>query len=768
MAESKLGTAYVAIRATLDKLDDDLKTAREKVEKGLSGALDKVGKSMVTTGATLTAAVTAPILGLGAAVLSVGGQFDEAMDTIRTTTGATGATLTGLGEDVKAVFGAIPTDMATAATAIADLNARTGQTGKGLQELAQAEIELARITGGELSSQIQNSTRMFGDWGIAVTDQVPALDALLRAHQATGIGVDSLAAKLVQFGAPLRQMGFDFETSAALIGKFEKEGVNTELVLGSLRIALGKMAKAGIEPKEGLQALVEEIKNTGSTAEANSLAIAAFGARAGPDMAAAIREGRFDLGELYKQIANGSETVKKAAADTGDYAEQFTVLKNKVMLAALPLGVTLFGAINNLMPLLERVIGFVAGLIEKFSNLPVGVQTGILAFLGVIAAIGPVVTVIGGLITGIGAISTAFAAVGAFMATAVAPIVAAILPIALPILAIIAVLVLLYSAWTNNWGGIRDKVMEIVPQIGAFLGTAWETIKAAAITAWTAISAFFTTTWTNISTTATTIWTAIGAFFTTIMTLVANAITTTWDVIRATVTAVWTVIQAVATAIWQAISLMIETTLTVLAGVITAVLQVMQGNFAGAWETIKTTATTAFTGLRDGVVGILNGLVAAAASAGTGMMTAFRDAIVSRANAALDAVRAIVAQIRNLLPGSDAEMGPLSDLTASGRALPATLAAGIMANAGAVRNAAMAMAAGAQTTLGGMMMAPPGPGAAPGLGAGGRGQGAGGTTGQAVSVTINNPRGEPSETSLVKQLRNLAYLGVLEPVGAMA
>jgi hypothetical protein len=34
------------------------------------------------------------------------------------------------------------------------------------------------------------------------------MDKLFGAGQAFGIGLDSLAGKLVQFGAPLRQMGF--------------------------------------------------------------------------------------------------------------------------------------------------------------------------------------------------------------------------------------------------------------------------------------------------------------------------------------------------------------------------------------------------------------------------------------------------------------------------------------------------------------------------------------------------------------------------------
>ena len=490
MAESKLGTAYVAIRATLDELDKDIEKARSKVESGLGDVGAKLGK----VGAGLTAGLKVPIVAAGAAALSVGGQFDEALDTIRTATGATGDELAGLGEDTRAVFAAIPTDMATAGQAIAELHARTGQAGQGLQELAMSEIELARITGGDLATQIANTTRMFGDWGIAVTDQVPALDTLLRTHQATGIEVDSLAGKLVQFGAPLRQMGFDFEESAALIGKFEQEGVNTELVLGSLRIALGKMAKAGIEPKQGLQDLITAIQTTGSTADANALAIEAFGARAGPDMAAAIREGRFEIEGLFTTIASGETTVMGAAEATNDYAEKFTVLKNQVAEAAIPLGVTLFDAINKLMPVFEKVIGFVAGLVEKFTSLPPAVQSGILVFAGIVAAIGPVITAIAGVVTAVGTIGPAFAGISAVVGPAITAVVAAIGPIALVIAAVVAAVIAMKLAWDNNFLGIRDTVTAAVQDI-----TAWfQTLVANASQAVAEIYTSVTGTWNEI------------------------------------------------------------------------------------------------------------------------------------------------------------------------------------------------------------------------------------------------------------------------------
>jgi phage-related minor tail protein len=98
-------------------------------------------------------------------------------------------------------------------------------------------LNLSRITDTDVKTVVNDATRLFGDWSIATKDQGDALDYVFRVSQSTGTEVDKLMQLLVQFGAPMRQVGIDFETSATLIGQFNKEGVNTELVLASLRIA---------------------------------------------------------------------------------------------------------------------------------------------------------------------------------------------------------------------------------------------------------------------------------------------------------------------------------------------------------------------------------------------------------------------------------------------------------------------------------------------------------------------------------------------------
>jgi phage-related minor tail protein len=355
---------------SIQKTDNKAK----KTGKTFSGMIGTVGKWGLAVGAAAAGAAAA----VGVFAFKTANELDDATKKIRLGAGATGKALEDLRKDFDVVFKGVPASADTVSTAIADLNTRTGQTGESLQELSIASINLANLTGGDLATQIENTTRLFGDWGIEGENQVGTLDKLWNVSQTTGIGVDELAQKMVQFGAPLRQMGFDFETSSALMGKWEKEGVNAELVLGSLRIALSKMAKEGItDTNAALTEMIDKIKNAGSTGEANLLAMEQFGSKAGPDMAAAIREGRFELDGLIETLADSPETIQRATDDTLRFSEKFTMLKNRIALAVEPLGQKLLPLVEKFadfltknMPLIEEVFGRVLTFMsEKFTEL---------------------------------------------------------------------------------------------------------------------------------------------------------------------------------------------------------------------------------------------------------------------------------------------------------------------------------------------------------------------------------------------------------------
>lgn len=343
------------------------KDMASKVFNKIGGSADGMKGKLLGFGTAITAGAVAA----GKTLYDIAGQFDDAYDTIRVGTGATGNALAGLQDDFRAVAKQVPEDFGTIGKVIADLNTRTGETGPKLQNLATQILNLSHITGEDAATSVANVTRLFGDWSIKTKDQSKTLDELYRASQATGIGVNDLAQEVVQFGAPLRQLGFNFTTSIGLLGKWEKEGVNVKTVLAGMKIGLSNFSKAGKDPVKALTDITNKIKNAGSAGKANSLAIKAFGQRAGPDMAAAIREGRFELGDLLKQIKGGKDTINKGAQDTEDFAEKWQKLKNNAFLALEPVATRVFNLMSSFADKLAAAAPFIqrhAGLITTLAG----------------------------------------------------------------------------------------------------------------------------------------------------------------------------------------------------------------------------------------------------------------------------------------------------------------------------------------------------------------------------------------------------------------
>lgn len=329
-------------------------------------------KTAIAVGGAFAAGVGGVVAG-GKVLYDIGSTFDAAIDTIRIGAGATGEALEELGEDFKSVFSSVPAEADVVATAIADLNTRLGLTGEPLQDITTKFVELSRITGTDVATNIKLATRAFNAWGISAEDQSEALDKLWRASQSTGIGIDALSTNLTKFGPTLQQLGFEFDETVTLLSKFEKEGVNTEAVLGAMRRGLATMAKEGEPAQETLSRVVEEIENAGTMAEANAIAVEIFGSRAGPEMASAIREGRFELGELLEVVSDGEETILAAAEDTASFAETWQKLKNNVLVKLEPVASAVFEAVGDSMASLAPIVEEVAGWLSE--RLPEAVDT---------------------------------------------------------------------------------------------------------------------------------------------------------------------------------------------------------------------------------------------------------------------------------------------------------------------------------------------------------------------------------------------------------
>lgn len=372
MSNFSLGEAILGTGVDLEGLRDGLGQA-ESHSKGAIGKIGDVLKTGLTAAvAGIGLAVAGAVAGFGVAAFKAGQELDAAFDNIIIKTGATGAELDSLKTDFKSVFTSIPTDAESASSVLAILNTRLGLTGDTLTELTKPLLEATRLLGGDAKTNTELFTRVVGDWGVAQGDATKVLDQFFAASQNTGVGLDGLMGKVVQFGAPLRLMGFSLQDSIALFAKWEKEGVNSELVMGSLRIAAGKFADAGLPLRDSLLATFKSIKDNTDGSAALAEAMDVFGARAGPDMAAAIREGRFEFEDLLKTLDDSQGAILDTAAATADFGERWTVISNKITTALEPLGMAFLDVastvLDSLMPILDKALPVVTAFMGSLAD----------------------------------------------------------------------------------------------------------------------------------------------------------------------------------------------------------------------------------------------------------------------------------------------------------------------------------------------------------------------------------------------------------------
>lgn len=392
--------AHDALKSSQDGLKDS--------SSGLGGALDGLGGKLGTVGAIAGGAALAGVALLGAGVVlagtqlyELGRQFDDTFDNIRIKTGATGPALKQLEEATKSLSTKVPLSIGQIGNVVAETSRALHITGPELDNTARSIANLGRLTGEPVN--IRELGKAFRGFGVDAKDQVPALDSLLRASQATGVPINELLATVVKGGAGLRQFGFDFGESAALVTQFEAAGLNADKAMTGLTKGLAGLAKDGKTGKEALRGTVDEIKNlitTGQDAEALNMTNKLFGAKGGVQFFEAIKNGALDLDALAASMSNTGDTIDKAARATDDWAERWQTFKNQLAVGLEPIATGVFNVVNTeLTGLADWVSGHQDEVIRFFGRVGDAAITGA---QGVLTFASSSLRALGDLIKGLG------------------------------------------------------------------------------------------------------------------------------------------------------------------------------------------------------------------------------------------------------------------------------------------------------------------------------------------------------------------------------
>lgn len=340
----------VSIGADIAGLNSGLNSAENRISSFVSkvNKIGELGDVFQNIGAKLTAGLTLPIVGLGAAAIKSYGEIEALMK---------------------------------------GLNAVMGSAAAAGNEFEKLK-EVAKLPGLGLEEAVRGSVSL----------------------QSAGFSADQARESLLAFGNAL-----------ATVGKGKNE-------LNFVILALTQLQNKSSGFGQDLRQLTEQL----------------------PQLRGALTDafGTADSEAIAKLGVTGAEVVQKITKEfaklppvTGGIKNAFENLSDSTSIALSKLG-QIIDKNLNITGLLEKVSNGISSLVDWFSELSPSVQTGILAFAGLAAALGPVLLAVGAfmsalptILTGVGAISTALTALTG--------------PIGLVVLGVGAVIAVFVTQWSK-------------------------------------------------------------------------------------------------------------------------------------------------------------------------------------------------------------------------------------------------------------------------------------------------------------------------------
>ncbi|QOI67661.1 tape measure protein [Arthrobacter phage Orcanus] len=459
----ELATAYVSLVPSMQGAQG---TMLKELVPGAESAADIAGRAAgnkfsggftkLLAGGAIAAGVVAGFKGL----YEVGNIFDGVADTIRTGTGATGDALDSLTDSAVKIGKTVPASFESVGTTVADINTRMGLTGGTLETVASQYLEAGRILGQEVD--IAGTSAAFSAFKIEGDAVSGAMDSLFQVSQATGVGMNELAAAVQKNAPAMQTLGFSFEETAALAGTLDKAGLNSTAMMSAMGKGMVTLAKDGEEPEAAFKRVTGEIQgfvDKGDKAAAIDLAGKVFGTKGASQFVGALESGKVALDDLVAGTGATKDTILDVGAETQDFAEKWQIVQNNAAAALEPLGSAVFTGLGDAL----------VGIMPTLNDFGVwlGENTWV---LGVVA----------GLI-GVTLVAAFFAWAASIWAATVALLANPVTWIVIGIMALIAGLILLIANWdavvgwvTGVWGGFVNWAGQVFAGLGSWLTSIWQ------------------------------------------------------------------------------------------------------------------------------------------------------------------------------------------------------------------------------------------------------------------------------------------------------
>ena len=406
------GSVYSELILNGDKYFSTLKKADQEM-KSFENKLDDYGKKMEKLGSSWTKKVSLPLIGVGAAALKVGVDFQSGMSEVQAISGATGGDLEALEEKAKEMGATTKFSASEAAEALKYMSMAGWDTNQMLDGL-DGVMNLAAASGEELGLVSDIVTDALTAFGMEAKQASEFADLLASASSNSNTNVGMMGESF-KYVAPLfGSLGYSAEDAALALGLMANAGIKGSQSGTSLRSAITRLVKPvgdaevligqlGLKmtDTEGkmlpFKDIMDQLRDAFSdlTEEQQAqYAATIFGQEAMSGMLAIINASDDD----YAKLTNATREYNGAAKEMADVMQdnlkgQFTTLKSQLEGVGIQIAETL-------IPIISKVVDKISEWVDWFANLDEGTQETILKLGGLAIAAGPLLTIGGKFLKG--------------------------------------------------------------------------------------------------------------------------------------------------------------------------------------------------------------------------------------------------------------------------------------------------------------------------------------------------------------------------------
>lgn len=670
----------------LDKIDQ----AASKLDTNLEGVRN-TGEKLSGTGKSLTAGLTTPIVGMGAAILKTAGDFESSMNGVRAVTGASGQEF----DDLQAKAREMGATTAFSATEAAEAMEFLGMAGWDTNEIMSGlpdVLNLAAAGSVDLSSAADIASNIMSGFNIEADEMGRVSDVLANAAANANVDLDMLGESM-KYAAPVAQAaGWSLEETAAAVGILGDAGIQGSMAGSGLNNIIATLADTSSTGGRALEEFgVSALDSTGEVRPLTDIlsdladegadvadVLRIFGLEAGPKMQALLGTGSEGLREFVEDLENSEGAAEDMAAIrmeglNGSLKELSSAAQDLV----LQIGDS--GLLDVATKMVNKITEWAQGLQDANPKL---LKWGTVIAL-VLAVLGPLLIILGMTITAIGNIAGVLKTVSSVFKIAAAAKwlfnaalwASPITWIVIGIIALIAVIVLLIVYWDE----VKEAVGVAWDWIKEKLASVWDWIKGKAAEVWEGIKEFFSGIWEGIKSGVASAWdwivSKISGAWDSIVSMVTGAVNRVKDWI----TNGFNSARDMAVNAFLSLHQRVTSTVQTLLGFVRSI----PSRIRSALGNLGSLLTSAG---RNVVQGLINGIKSMISNVGSAMSN-------------------IASTIRGYLPFSPAEEGPMSGSGApevSGARIAETLGEGIMSELHRIDQAADALMAPLDARVAGM------------------------------------------------------------------